>query len=329
MLATMDGLLQILTLIAFLAGGAVLVVLKLAPPSRVVDHLIRFVLWGLLFAMGFRIGNDSGVAAQLSSIGLLAGATAVLSVAGTIVAIMIAALFIPDFRAPSKAAHGGNGKHGGAGREGAKHDKASGLDLAHLKAPAILLSIVAAGFALGVILPETALNLSGITGWILNILLFFIGMQFAQAGISLKEAFLKPATLVVPIATAAGTLVASLLLIPLFNLSAGKALALSGGFGWYSLSGVLITDMGDPALGSTAFLANMFRETIALLTIPFLARTRIPYLAVGVGGATSMDVTLPLIEQSAGPWIVPASFVSGALLSISVPFLVPFFFGLG
>ena len=73
----------------------------------------------------------------------------------------------------------------------------------------------------------------------------------------------------------------------------------------------------------------MARESIAFLAIPLLARGRFPSLAIGVGGATAMDVTLPLVEQCAGPEAVPASFASGALLSLSVPLLVPLFFKLG
>jgi len=41
-----------------------------------------------------------------------------------------------------------------------------------------------------------------------------------------------------------------------------------------------------------------------------------------------MDVTLPIVEQCAGPEWVPASFTSGALLSILVPILVPALFSL-
>lgn len=279
--------------------------------------------------MGFRIGNDRELASRLGEIGLLAGATAVLAVGGTIGAILLAELLVLRSRRPApvasvEAGHGASGRaEGGTVEPSAPAAKAGGLG--HLKAPLVLLGVVAAGFLLGLLLPPPPFDLSLATGWALNGLLFFIGMQFAQAGVSLKEAFLKPEVLVVPLATAVGSLAGCLLLAPIFSLGIGKALSLGAGFGWYSLSGVIIADMGDPALGSAAFLANMLRESIALVTIPFLASSRIPELAVGVGGATAMDVTLPLIEQCAGPRIVPLSFASGALLSLSVPLLVPLF----
>ena len=310
----MDGLLQILVLVGFLVGGALLARFKIAPKPRAVDALIKAALWALLFAMGFRIGNDRGLSSRLGELGLLAAATAVLAVLGTIAALLVVeTLFLRNRRPTSNVARSAG----------------PSLGWANFKSPALLLAIVLAGFLLGLLIPDLDIDISAITSWALNGLLFFIGMQFIQAGVSMKGAFLKPEVLVVPLATAMGSLAGSLVLVPLFHISAGKALALASGFGWYSLSGVLISDMGDPALGSAAFLANMIRESIAFLAIPFLARSRMPALAVGVGGATAMDVTLPLIEQCAGPEIVPLSFTSGALLSLAVPVLVPFFFRLG
>jgi uncharacterized membrane protein YbjE (DUF340 family) len=316
----MGGLLQIFVLLAFLAGGAILARLSLVPKSSIVDITIRYVLWVLLLGMGFRIGNSPELYANIGSLGALACMTAILSVLGSCAALVVASLFIPGLkRKPEniKAAFPSVQKNNLADF------------MRHLKAPLSLLAFVAAGLVLGALAPPLGIDMGAITGWTLNILLLLIGMQFVQSGTSLKKVLMSPSALAVPFATIIGTLTASLLLVPIFSISAGKALALAGGFGWYSLSGVLISNLGDPVLGSVAFLANMFRESLALLLIPFLGRTTIPALAVSVGGATAMDVTLPLIEQSAGAWIVPVSFMSGAILSLTVPFIVPFFFSLG
>ncbi len=193
----------------------------------------------------------------------------------------------------------------------------------------MLLGIVLAGFLSGMAAPGAAFDYSRVTGWVLDALLFMIGLQFAQSGLSLKTAFVRIDTILVPLATLVGTLCGGLIVAAVFRLSAGKGLALSAGFGWYTLSGVLISDLGDPALGSAAFLANMARESIAFILIPILAMTRRPYTAIACGGATAMDVTLPLIEQCLGPEAVPVSFTSGAILSLLVPILVPLFYGLG
>ncbi|MFH2114580.1 MAG: lysine exporter LysO family protein [Spirochaetota bacterium] len=330
----MDAFVQILILMAFLAGGALLHLLRLSPRAPVTDRLIRLVLWALLSVMGFRLGNARELSSRLGEIGLLAGATAVLAVAGTMIAIWLTydvyeALGSRKRGRPVVASTLPVGSAGPVAAPSLHSGLQPGFDLAHFKGPGVLLGIVVLGFVAGVIAPEfEGLNYGLVTGWVLNALLFMIGVQFAQSGLSLRSAFLRADTLIVPLATVAGSLAGGLVVALLFDLSAGKGLALSAGFGWYSLSGVLISDMGDAMLGSAAFLANMMREALALVLIPVLAVTRRPYMAVGVGGATAMDVTLPLIEQCIGPDAVPVSFTSGALLSLLVPMLVPLFYRL-
>ncbi len=322
--AAMDSILQILVLTAFLAGGALCVPLRLSPPPKVTDIFIKIALWALLFVMGFRTGNDPEVASRIGQIGIVGAAAAAVSLAGTLAAILAGYAFLGLI-------HRGVPK---TGRRSLPEDRAETGSApgsgSQLRTSLLLLSVVAAGGIAGAILPPLeGIDLGRITGWVLNALLFFVGMQFAQSGISFKAVFLRPDTLMIPVATAVGSILGGLVLGPLFRLPAGHAMSLTAGFGWYSLSGVLIANLGNPVLGSAAFLANLFRESLAFLTIPLLARTARPYLAIGAGGATAMDVTLPLIEQCVGPESVPASFASGALLSLSVPVLVPFLFGLG
>jgi uncharacterized membrane protein YbjE (DUF340 family) len=333
----MDAFIQILVLMAFMAGGAVLHILHFSPRAAVTDRLIRGVLWALLSVMGFRLGNARELSARLGEIGLLAGATAVFSVAGTIISIWLVYNAYESFGRRGQASTlagsvipDGSSRSLPADTRGLRSGAQVGFDLAHFKGPGVLLGIVVLGFLLGILVPEfEGINYSAVTGWVLNALLFMIGVQFAQSGLSLRSAFLRADTLIVPLATVAGSLAGGLVVALLFDLSAGKGLSLSAGFGWYSLSGVLISDMGDAMLGSAAFLANMLREALALVLIPILAVSRRPYTAVGVGGATAMDVTLPLVEQCIGPDAVPVSFTSGALLSLLVPVLVPLFFRLG
>lgn len=305
-----------------MAAGAVLYWIRLAPPSRVTDMLIRIVLWSLLFVMGFRLGNERELRGRLGEIGLLGLGTAVASLAGTILAVWAGYALYEALRKKGTLRQ--------PRQTAARADRAgTGFSPAHFRGPGLLLGIVLAGFLAGMASPGAAFDYSLVTGWVLDALLFMIGLQFAQSGLSLKAAFVRIDTILVPAATIVGTLAGGLVVAAVFRLSVGKGLALSAGFGWYTLSGVLISDLGDPALGSAAFLANMARESIAFILIPILAMTRRPYAAIACGGATAMDVTLPLIEQCLGPEAVPVSFTSGAILSLLVPLLVPLFYGLG
>jgi uncharacterized membrane protein YbjE (DUF340 family) len=323
-------MIQILVLLAFLFGGALAASIRLAPKPRVVEVSITAALWLLLFSMGFRIGNNPELVHSIGTIGLLGFASAVFTIAGSCIAVVLVSHFAPAVGSVRKIGTAAQKEDGLSAASSGPADSefvvgASYSVLARLKPPAILLSVVVAGFIAGIALPRLAFDPGLITEWTLNVLLFLIGMQFRQSQVPLASMLRSPAVIALPLATAVGSMASGLLLVPFFSLRVGKALALASGFGWYSLSGVLISNLGDPVLGSSAFLANMIRESLGLILIPVLGQTRVPTMAISVAGATSMDVSLPLIEQTLGPEAVPLSFISGAFLSALVPVLVPLF----
>ena len=103
-----------------------------------------------------------------------------------------------------------------------------------------------------------------------------------------------------------------------------SALAMASGFGWYSLSGILLTESFGPVIGSAAFFNDLARELIAIMLIPGLIR-RSRSTALGLCGATSMDFTLPVLQRTGGLDMVPAAIVHGFILSLLVPILIAFF----
>lgn len=336
----MDQFFYLVALFGCLAAGMALHRARLSPPIRVTDALARWTLYALLASMGLRLGQSKGLAERLPTIGALAMATAVATVVGTVAAQWAAAPLFRHFEAcalravsADSAAAAATASRGAADSLAAPPASATGVRFdffAHLRAPLRLLAIVAAAFVIGFILPESVFLSSGeATTWILYALLVLIGIQTAENRVDFRAMLFSPAVLLAPALTVIGSLAGSALVGRFFSLSLGRSLALGAGFGWYSLSGVLITDLGDPALGSAAFLANMLRETVALLAIPFLASGGRAEAAVGAGGATSMDVTLPLIERCAGPASVPLALSHGLLLTLLVPVLVPLLFRLG
>ncbi|MGF1794293.1 LysO family transporter, partial [Photobacterium profundum] len=52
---------------------------------------------------------------------------------------------------------------------------------------------------------------------------------------------------------------------------------------------------------------------------------RYPSTAIGYAGATAMDFTLPVIQNCGGIKCVPIAIVSGFILSLLVPVLMPSF----
>ena len=100
---------------------------------------------------------------------------------------------------------------------------------------------------------------------------------------------------------------------------------MGSGFGYYSLSSILITEYRGPELGTVALLANIIREVVTLLGAPLLVRFFGPLTPISCGGATTMDTTLPIITRTSGQDFVILSLFHGFLVDFSVPFLVTFF----
>ncbi len=191
----------------------------------------------------------------------------------------------------------------------------------------LIIACVAAGFLLGLyILPESATSLlDTVTTGALALLLVTIGIDLGKNK-SLLVAIRQqgPAILALPLVSGLGSLLGTAAAAPLLDMPLAQSLAVGAGFGWYSLSGILIADAGFPELGGLAFIANVLRELIAIISIPFLARWLGGYCAIAPGGATTMDTTLPLIVRSAGKEATVPALVHGMALSAVVPFLVAY-----
>jgi uncharacterized membrane protein YbjE (DUF340 family) len=105
-------------------------------------------------------------------------------------------------------------------------------------------------------------------------------------------------------------------------------MAIGAGFGWYSLSGVMLTGLVGAQIGTMALLSNVFREMLSIVIMPLVVKYFGKIAAIAPGGATTMDTTLPVVVRYAGSDMSVISFVSGFTLSMLVFVLVPFFAGL-
>jgi len=117
------------------------------------------------------------------------------------------------------------------------------------------------------------------------------------------------------------------LIIPSLHLR--EVLAVSAGFGYYSLSSVFISELHSETLGLVALLSNMSREIFTLLLTPLLVKYFGKLSGIASGGATSMDTTLPVISKYSGREFAVISLFSGIILTILVPFLVTFILTVG
>ena len=187
------------------------------------------------------------------------------------------------------------------------------------------ISCVLIGLALGKAIPPAVLLLEASGTYALMFLVFVVGLQLRSIGITVGQLVInkrgvQTSVLVVFSALMAGLLFAAL--IPQVSWSQG--LALASGFGWYSLSGIVMTEAYGPLWGSVALLNDLVREFFALAFIPLLMRNH-PSAAVGVGGATSLDFTLPIIQSSGGLEVVPLAISFGFIINIIAPILMVMF----
>jgi uncharacterized membrane protein YbjE (DUF340 family) len=311
----MASLVSLVLLFIFLFAGMLFARIPgLRKSALYVDRINTMVLWVLLFLMGFRLGRDEEVGDKLLQIGIISVVFALAAVVGTMLTLFLMKKCGFLGKTSTEAGKGGGGSS----------------FIAHLHEPVRLFLIVLIGFLLGFFLPF----FPGFTGeratsFALYTLLFFIGMALVLNGVNIRKGLFRRETLLLPLGTIFGTLLGGGAAGLFLDISLGKSLAVVSGFGWYSLSGVLITDLGDPFLGSAGFMANLIRESVALLIIPFLGKVGQKEVAIGIAGATSMDVSLPVIERSCGTWYVPLSISHGAIISFVVPVLVPILFHIG
>ena len=195
----------------------------------------------------------------------------------------------------------------------------------------IIISILAGmGCGYFVFPPEIINSMDKLAPISLIALIFLVGIDVGgntKIFKDLKRVGLK--ALLIPFGGIIGSLLGGLLVGLLFNMAINESLAIGAGFGWYSISGAMLKEMGGDTLGAIAFLTNVFREILTVILIPILAKRLNGYTAIAPAGATSMDTTLPLIAKATNPQIVVISFINGVIMSSLVPVFVTFFYNLG
>ncbi|OFX21239.1 MAG: hypothetical protein A2041_06885 [Bacteroidetes bacterium GWA2_31_9b] len=194
-----------------------------------------------------------------------------------------------------------------------------------MKGSLIILAFFVAGVITGIyrFLPEHLFQ-NDYSLYALYLLMFLVGIGIGcnkKALTLIKEVNFK--ILFVPLSVITGTYIGvSLFSLLQSNLSLIDSLAVGSGFGYYSLSSVLISEISNETLGVIALLSNITREIITLLLTPVFARYFGKLAPIASGGATAMDTTLPVITKYIGSDYAIISVFSGVVLTILVPFLI-------
>lgn len=281
------------------------------------DRLLTCSVWVLLFLLGLGLGADSGLMRQIEIIGIQALCVTFFAVLGSLVfAYLIAKIWYRE--ALDVNSHVISGKN---------DKEIENSKWAAIKSSAVVLCFFLGGIFLGIfdVLPPEAG--SGVYAeWALYVLLFLAGMSvgFDLHAFKIVQE-MKGTILIIPVATAAGTALGSAcasFLVP--DMPVLDAVAVGMGLGYYSLSSTVISQEVSPALGSVALLANIMREVVCLVFTPVMMRCFGMLGPLCAGGATSNDSSLPIIAKFCGERYAIIAIFSGVVLTLAVPFLVPF-----
>ncbi|MCI7309032.1 lysine exporter LysO family protein [Alistipes senegalensis] len=301
-----------LVIFAVIIGGIATGRLLIGRRLAFVPRLITVIIWALLFLLGVEVGSDPAVVGSLATLGGAALAIFALSVAGSIFA---AWLLWRRIRGRAVPADDG---------EAAADVPVSAW--AALCGSLVIVAFFVAGCVVGLFAPFDLAG-SRVSAYVLYALMFCVGITLGNdRTLAGRVRRLDPRLALLPVATAVGTLAGAALAAPLLaEWSLTDSLAVGAGFGYYSLSSIFIADFRGPELATIALLCNVMRELFTLLAAPLVARWCGPLAAVSIGGATTLDTTLPIITQAAGRPYAVVSVFHGCVLDFSVPFLVTLF----
>jgi len=156
----------------------------------------------------------------------------------------------------------------------------------------------------------------------LILLLFVMGFSFGldkEAMAKLKRTGTK--ILIFPFLVALGSILGGLVGGLILRLDIVASMAVSAGYGWYTLAGPLIGQLFGAEFGALGFAANFLRELFTIVSISLMLKFD-RYAPVASGGATTMDTTLPVIVRYCGSDMLITAVSNGFILTLIAPFTI-------
>ena len=305
-----------LAVVLFMVAGMVLGrLLKI----RNIGKPVIVMTWLLLLFLGLEAGSDREVIAALPSIGMDSALLSLGGVAGSCLLAWLLWVFMGRKLDAVKAGAKEDGDEAGGERKLSAWTGFGGS--------LVILGFFAAGVVLGLCgLLEESRAVHLLSTWSLRILMMMVGMSVGGDREMLRSLkTMNPKLLLLPLATIAGTYAGCILVNLFLSYEVKDVLAVGSGFGYYSLSSVLISESRGAFLGTVALISNIIREVFTLLFTPLLVRVAGPLAPISAGGATTADTTLPVISSSCGQNFILVSVFHGFTVDLSVPFLVSLF----
>ena len=235
----------------------------------------------------------------------------------------------PGVRAPHGAEGDAGADLGGTGAASRQRERLSLAQQLSLAWPPLREALIALGMvALGALffLAQQRLGLESLTlpssNAFLLLMIGIIGADLAQ--IRLSRQWVSPAMLALPGLVVVGSMLGGALVAWLVDVPLKAGLALSSGYGWFSLSSVMVAEALGKAYGTMALSIDLLRELLAFVILYAVGRWW-PVVGLAAAGATAMDSSLPIIKQVCSPSVIPMAMVSGFLLTLLAPFMMSLF----
>lgn len=319
---------------------------RLRHPRLVAGHINTATIVALMLLLGGEVGGNDYVISNLGTIGVAALLLSLGAITGTLLAAK--ALWRLSFSAVQPRATSTNTEQRTntektipqTAQQGTDTETCSPEEISNTtstgSANYFSLMVVGSfivGIALGLFTPLGAMaGSSGITVYVLYLMMFSVGVTIGSDTATLRSIVRQPRrTLLVPLATIVGTWVGVLVMwgvvrgVTPVGVTLADSLAIGSAFGYYSLSTVLLGEMRGVEIATICLLANILRELVAVSAAPWIVRRFSPLGLICAGGATTVDVTLPVIIRCCGPHYVALAIFQGVVIDLSVPLLVSFF----
>ena len=275
----------------------------------IADKALSYLVFVILTVIGIELSQVEGLGSQVGEIALYVTVLAILTIGAGLFGLMLFDRLKP-WQAKKPVAK-------------SKEHHVS------IRGSLVQVFCVVIGMVIGYFLPIDYMPPENTMTVLLMILILLVGIGLKGSGITLKEVLLNKRGVQMSVIFTLAVLIGGLVFAMIFtDVSWTQGLALSSGFGWYSLSAIIMTDAYGAIWGSVALFNDLIREFFALIFIPVFMR-KYPSASVGLGGATSLDFTLPIIQQSGGLKVVPLAISFGFIINIVSPVLMVLFSSLG
>lgn len=198
------------------------------------NRLVTYCLYFILLIMGISLGQLDDLATKLPQIGGIALAMSVILHLCNIGFLVIYDKLYPMHRTISA--------------------EQKPLSRWRLVFDSLILSaLVAIGGLVGFLMKGVVEFPLHSSTYVLVLMIFCVGVQLRNSGIPIRQVFLNRRGIVVSFIFMTSGLIGGIICSYLLGLPLVRSLALASGFGWYSLSSVLLNDAWGAVYGSIAF----------------------------------------------------------------------------